>query len=106
MNDSADDRSHEDGAMAGKGAGIGPVKASGSTDAAVPGRCSLSAPSGTAATALDGERPRTVSPQQCPHWAADSARILPLTSSPLTESNRRPSPYHHHHQPAHRPLYR
>ncbi len=43
---------------------------------------------------LAHERPRTVSPHQCPHRAVDSARILLLTWSPLTESNRRPSPYH------------
>jgi hypothetical protein len=36
----------------------------------------------------------TVSPHRCPHRPANSDRISPLTWSPLTESNRRPSPYH------------
>jgi hypothetical protein len=30
----------------------------------------------------------------------------PDLRSPFTESNRRPSPYHHHHQPAQKPPYR
>ncbi len=37
---------------------------------------------------------RTVSPHLCPHDIPRSDRNLPLTWSPLTESNRRPSPYH------------
>ena len=36
----------------------------------------------------------TVSPHQCPHSMLHPDRIMPLTWSPLTESNRRPSPYH------------
>src|SRR5262249_51524614 len=36
----------------------------------------------------------TVSPHQCPHRRPFPDRISPLTWSPLTESNRRPSPYH------------
>jgi hypothetical protein len=35
-----------------------------------------------------------ISPHQCPHCFHCLGRIRPLTWSPLTESNRRPSPYH------------
>ena len=37
---------------------------------------------------------RTVSPHCCPHCLPDPDRIRPLTWSPVTESNRRPSPCH------------
>ena len=36
----------------------------------------------------------TLSPPYCPPQPVRIFRILPLTWSPLTESNRRPSPYH------------
>jgi hypothetical protein len=38
--------------------------------------------------------PLTFSPHRCPHQARCRDRIRALTWSPLTESNRRPSPYH------------
>ncbi len=37
---------------------------------------------------------RTCWPHLWPHQVVQSFRIYPLTWSPLTESNRRPSPYH------------
>jgi hypothetical protein len=48
--------------------------------------------------------PETVGPHLCPHGIPRSDRNLPLTWSPLTESNRRPSPYHKHGSPPQVPL--